>query len=174
LVFGRRRRFVIHYNGRAFSGDIVAFAIRFRWPWLLAPLLLAFAGCQQRNTADAPSADQDTSRMWVFAQINVVEEKGGLESYYYFGEVSRALYKQIAANKVQRGFLALENVRYWGTDDKIHSYRDGEYTGELVFRIEDVKKIQPVRRAPMIGKGSEQWDEESAAAQPAAAASTEK
>lgn len=103
--------------------------------------------------------NNDGERVWAFLHLNVPEEKDGLESYYYFAEISEALYQSVSQNRITEGFILLENVRYWGTDDLIYDYKDVEYSGEIVFRIEDIKRISLVNSEPKVGLGYEQYEE---------------
>ena len=103
----------------------------------------------------------DGKKVWAFMQFNVQEEEDGLESYYYYAEISESLFRSISTNQITEGFMLLENVKYWGQDDLIYDYRDIEYSGEIVFRIEDIKRISLVNRAPEVGRGYEQFEEQS-------------
>ncbi len=98
-------------------------------------------------------------RVWVFAQFNVPEENDKIDSYYYYGKMSYKLYKSISNNKIHQGFIYLDDVKYWGNDDLIHNYADGEHEGDLVFRIEDIRRLKLVKTAPKAGLGSEQFEE---------------
>jgi|TARA_B100000745_G_scaffold277906_1_gene208595 hypothetical protein len=108
---------------------------------------------------DAFKANMDDKQVWVFIQFNVPEENDAIESYYYYGQISGSIYRSISNNKLSRGFILLENVKYWGSDDIIHDFADLENTGEMVFRIEDIKRINLVRKAPTTGQGWEQYEE---------------
>ncbi|OUR98047.1 hypothetical protein A9Q81_12365 [Gammaproteobacteria bacterium 42_54_T18] len=84
-------------------------------------------------------------------QFNVPEEGGEIGSYYYYGNISKELYEKISSNKIKRGFMLLEKVRYWGDDDLVHEYRDKEYSGDLVFRIENLVRIRGINGDPLLG-----------------------
>lgn len=100
----------------------------------------------------------DGERVWAFLQVNVQEEEDGVESYYYFAQISQTIYQGISRNELSEGFLLLENVRYWGNDDLIYDYKDIEYSGEIVFRIEDVQRISLINSEPVVGLGYEQYE----------------
>ena len=104
--------------------------------------------------------NNDAERVWAFLQVNVPEEESGVESYYYFAQISETLYQGVSQNQILEGFILLENVRYWGTDDLIYDYKDIEYAGEIVFRIEDIKRISLVNKEPVVGMGYEQYQTE--------------
>ncbi|WP_339066663.1 hypothetical protein [Teredinibacter turnerae] len=51
----------------------------------------------------------------------------------------------------------MKHVKYWD-DDIIHEFADAESTGELVFRIEHIVKIERINSEPSAGLGMEQYD----------------
>ncbi|TLU64681.1 hypothetical protein FE810_11400 [Thalassotalea litorea] len=125
---------------------------------LLSTLLLLSA-CSLEEEATALSANGQQPKIWVFTQFNVPEEGDEIESYYYYAQVSKAIYQKIGDNQLNSGFILLENVKYWGDGDLIHDYKDIENSGELVFRIEDIAKIDRVNSEPQVGLGYEQFEE---------------
>ncbi len=124
-------------------------------------LMVLLQGCNIDSEYRALHAmENDDQKLWAFLQINVPEGMDAVESYYYFAQISETVYQGVASNQLTEGFMLLENVRYWGNDDRIYDYKDIEYTGEIVFRIEDVKRISLVNKAPVIGMGYEQYEAE--------------
>lgn len=130
--------------------------------WMVAML----QGCNIDSEYRALHAmGDDDQRVWAFLQINVQEEEDGVESYYYFAQISQTLYQGISRNQLSEGFLRLENVRYWGNDDLIYDYKDIEYTGEIVFRIEDIQRISLINNEPVVGLGYEQYEAQESASE---------
>ena len=127
----------------------------------LIVLLLAFliTGCNIEEEVSALNENTNQKKIWVFMQLNVPEEGNNIESYYYFSRISESLYQKIANNQIGRGFILLEDVRYWGDKGLVYAYKNIENQGELVFRIEDIKRIKRVNNEPIVGKGAEQYDE---------------
>lgn len=105
---------------------------------------------------------------WVFMHLNVPEEQGGMDSYYYFARISSPIYERIRRNELERGFITLQDVRYWNNDDRIQAYRDAADSGELVFRIEDIRMITLLRKEPRVGDDYDQHEERQSEAKPAA------
>lgn len=118
-------------------------------------LLLLISGCDLLDEIESLNAIEDEEKVWVFAQFNIQAESEGLESYYYFGEVSKTIYDGISANRIKRGFILLENVKYWGNDDKVYAYEDEENSGEIIFRIKDIRRMKLVNGEPALGYGYE-------------------
>lgn len=121
---------------------------------------LAISGCNIDSESTALQANLKQQQIWTFIHFNVPEEDGKSEDYYYYASISKSLYEKISANELESGFLLMEDVKYWGNDDIIHDYRDSENSGELVFRIEDIKRISRLNKEPETGRGSEQFVEE--------------
>ena len=112
--------------------------------------LVASQGCSFEE-ADAFIENSSPEQIWVFAQFNV-QEKNGLEDYYYYGRVSKSLFEKISRNTIRSGFILLGDIRYIGNDDIIHEYRDSESSGDILFRIEDIRRFERIVKPPAIGK----------------------
>lgn len=121
---------------------------------------VAISGCNLENESTAFQANLKQPKIWTFIQLNVPEEDGKSEDYYYYAHISKSLYQQISSNNLGSGFLLMEGVKYWGNDDVIHEYKDSENSGDLVFRIEDIKRISRLNKEPITGQGSDQFNEE--------------
>jgi hypothetical protein len=119
-------------------------------------ILLLLSGCNIESEAQAINSMRDSEKVWVFVQFNVPEESDKIETYYYYGLIAKKLYDGVAYNELESGFILLEKVKYW-SDNIIHDYKDGESQGELVYRIEDIVKLERINREPIAGKGSEQF-----------------
>jgi hypothetical protein len=123
--------------------------------------MLAIAGlcaCNGQQEIAALNADGSAPQVWVFTQINVPEENGEMESYYYYARVAKPLYERISSNQQQSGFITLRDVHYWDDDDHMHAYRDIADHGELVFRIEDIRSIKLQNRAPVVGQNYQEYE----------------
>jgi len=113
-------------------------------------LVVLMAGCDI-DEAVAVNDNLKEERVWVFAQFNVPEEGDKIDSYYYYGKVNDDLYQRISDNKIEHGFIHLQDVKYWGTDDLVHDYSDNEYAGDLIFRIEDIHRLKLIKQEPQTG-----------------------
>ena len=110
--------------------------------------VLSVTGCNAGDEVRSVVSADDARKVWVFVQINVAEEGNVIEDYYYYARMSLPMYDDIKRNAIARGFLFLQDVRYYGNDDKYHYYRDEDSAGELVFRIEDIKRIELLKGPP--------------------------
>lgn len=114
-------------------------------------ILLAFlvlSACQF-ETGDDPVVEKPERYIWVFAQFNVPEEENKTYSYWYYGKIRESLYESIAHNTIKIGFLLLSETHYW-RDDTLIPYEDDDDTGELIFRIEDIRRITRIKRLPKV------------------------
>lgn len=127
---------------------------------LVVGLVLLLSACFLEEEVVVAKENFNTKKVWVFAQINVPRKGGDVEDYFYYGKVSKSLYKKIANNEVSSGFILFDDAMYWGNDDIIYSYNSDENEGELIFRIEHTVKIDLVDKAPVAGLGVEQFREE--------------
>ena len=118
---------------------------------LVLAMTMVMPGCDTRSEVQTVKLSPPTPRkVWVFMQINVPEEGNTIEDYYYYARIPQSTYDDIKRNTIARGFLTLEDVRYYGDDKQYHYYRDEDSSGELVFRIEDIKRIELLRKAPLM------------------------
>ena len=120
--------------------------------FITALLMLTWlSACDMRDEVEAAREFQDGKKIWVFAQINVPKEDNTIEDYYYFAQINESLYKKIKDHRIKQGFIVLEKVRYWTNDDTIKSIGDEIYGDEMLFRIEDIRKIDLVKNEPAVG-----------------------
>ena len=122
-------------------------------------VVFCLAACDIKAESSALATMADSKTVWVFAQFNVPEEGELIETYYYYAKVSEKLYTRIANNDQGSGFILLQDVKYWGSNDLIYDYADAENAGEIVFRIEHIVKMKLVQTAPITGLGVEQFEE---------------
>ena len=113
--------------------------------------LVVLQACNFRDEATAIEEINSKNPIWIFAQFNVPSEKGGLDTYYYFGQVNESLYNKIASNRIKSGFILMRNVRYWNTNNTIEAYYDQVDGSDLLFRIEDIQRIRKSKAEPVIG-----------------------
>ncbi|MCE0557475.1 MULTISPECIES: hypothetical protein [Motilimonas] len=117
---------------------------------LLLCVFTLLSGCRFSEEVDAATSNVSEERVWVFAQFNVPEENDGMETYYYYGNVAKSLYEQVSNNRLSSGFVLMKQVRYWGDDDRVHDYKDAEDSGNLIFRIEDIRRIKLINQDPLL------------------------
>jgi len=117
-------------------------------------ILIGLTACDKQVFAESSTQ----TRIWGFVQLNVPHEMDEIETYYYYGLIDKHLFHKIADNEINSGFIMLKDVKYWGNDDIIHEYKDGENSGEIMFRIEDIRKIKLINKAPVAGQGEEQFE----------------
>lgn len=112
-------------------------------------VLIALFGCDEKSSQTSKPSEP-VKRVWIFAQFNVPEEGDQIESYWYYGRITDAMYQDLSSNNISEGFIRLADVHFWGNDDKVHPYEDEEFTGEMLFKIEDLRKVTLVKRLPVM------------------------
>jgi len=118
---------------------------------VLGLMLISLAACKVGNEIEAVKEMQDGKKIWIFAQLNVPQGNNKVEDYYYFAQINESLYEKIKSQKISEGFIVFQNTRYWSSDDVIKSIADGLYSDEMLFRIEDIRKIDLVKHEPKVG-----------------------
>ena len=117
---------------------------------LLLCVFTLLSGCRFSEEVDAATSNISEERVWVFAQFNVPEENDAMETYYYYGSMAQPMYDKVVNNEVESGFILLKQVRYWGDDDRVHDYKDSEDLGNLIFRIEDLRRVKLINQDPLL------------------------
>ena len=117
---------------------------------LLLCVFTLLSGCRFSEEVDAATSNISEERVWVFAQFNVPEENDAMETYYYYGSMAQTMYDKVVNNEVESGFILLKQVRYWGDDDRVHDYKDSEDSGNLIFRIEDLRRVKLINQDPLL------------------------
>ena len=106
------------------------------------------AGCDAETVAHVrQSVDSDT--IWVFAQMNI-PKKDGLEDYYYYGRINEEIYHRMIDGEMGEGFILFRDIRYWNDDSKIEQYEDHMESGDLLFRIEHIVKLDLEKGDPLL------------------------
>jgi len=119
--------------------------------FVLGLAILSLTACKVGHEIEAAKEMQDGKKIWIFAQMNVPKGNNKVEDYYYFAQINESLYEKIKNHKIKQGFILFKNTRYWSSDDVIKSVADEIYSDEMLFRIEDIRKIDLVKNEPKVG-----------------------
>ncbi len=90
-----------------------------------------------------------TEKTWVNITIRY-DSNNGFQFYYYFGQIEESLCDKISKNIIEKGFIKIDNLRYWNDDDKIEVYEDETEPGIKIFRIEDIRKMSVLKGDPVV------------------------
>ena len=107
----------------------------------------------------ANSYENSHKKIWTYVEIESNGESSDYR-YFLFGEMKENLFNDISNNVVESGFFMLESVKYYDRNNLVTNYSDNLYTGNLVFRIEDIQIIKKMKKAPPIGIGADEATEE--------------
>lgn len=112
-------------------------------------LAFMLSACEPMKMS-ARSYENCQNTLWVYIEI----QSNGNESdyrYFLFGEMKESLLNDISNNVIESGFFMLSSVKYYDNNNLVANYADDEYTGNMVFRIEDIQMIKKMKKAPQIG-----------------------
>ena len=120
--------------------------------------MVLLSACDQM-TMSAKSYENSHKKIWTYVEI---ESKGESSDYRYFlfGEMKENLFNDISNNVIESGFFMLASVKYYDNNNVVANYSDDLYTGNMVFRIEDIQMIKKMKKAPLIGIGANEATEE--------------
>lgn len=116
---------------------------------ILIFFVVVLAACDQMKMS-ANSYENSQKTVWTYVEI----QSDGADSdyrYFLFGEMKESLFDDISNNVIEAGFFMLASVKYYDSNNLVAEYSDDEYTGNLVFRIEDIQMIKQMKKAPKIG-----------------------
>ena len=85
-----------------------------------------------------PSVEQ--GKQWVYIELTTVT-KSDTTNYYYYGQIKKALIREIDSNAGLTGLFTLSNIRYWNDNDLLEVYEDKNLEGSIVFGIQNIKEI---------------------------------
>ena len=111
----------------------------------------------------AKSYENSHKTVWTYVEIKSDGESSDYR-YFLFGEMKDNLFNDISNNVIESGFFMLSSVKYYDDNSLVANYSDDLYTGNLVFRIEDIQMIKKMKKAPRVGlapnEATESWDVE--------------
>ncbi|MBL1142790.1 MAG: hypothetical protein HND53_12250 [Proteobacteria bacterium] len=118
---------------------------------IIVLIFISSSACNIDSKFFPKKAFAEDEKILTFIQYHVSDKEGVVEDYYYFGLISKDLYRKIKTHEVNEGLIFMEKVKYWNTDDVIESYADEIYSDEMAFRIEDIVRLDLVKEEPVDG-----------------------
>ncbi len=116
---------------------------------LLLSLFVMLASCDQMKLS-ANSYENSQKTIWTYVETKSDETESQYR-YHLFGQMKESLFYEISNNVIESGFFMLSSVKYYDNNNLVAEYADDQYTGNLVFRIEDIQMIKQMKKAPKIG-----------------------
>ncbi len=121
-------------------------------------LVVFLTACDQMKMS-AKSYETSHKTVWTYVEIKSDGESSDYR-YFLFGEMKENLFNDISNNAIESGFFMLSSVKYYDSNNLVANYSDDLYTGNLVFRIEDIRQIKKMKKAPSIGLEPDEAKEE--------------
>ena len=125
---------------------------------LILTSLLVLTGFNSEDlfTHIKQSIDEDT--IWVYAQINIPEKDDSIETYYYQGRIKQDIYNLIIDGSLKEGFILFRDIRYFD-DYTVKKLENGSNTGDILFRMEHIVKVDLLKGDPLILENSREAPE---------------
>jgi len=101
--------------------------------------LLIFSAC---------SFNRPVKLKWAFVEVEKITFDD-TTNYYYYGQLNQKLVTLIDKNTNPKGFFTLRNIRYIDTQNLLEVYADSIYSGTLVFRIQDIIRLEILQNDPI-------------------------
>lgn len=95
---------------------------------------------------------------WVYMEILTTMKKDTSTNYVY-GQVKKSIIDKIRNDESAKGLFFVENLRYFNDDDLFQVYEDKNDKGILVYRIENIQKIEFYKKDPILVYKKEQLHE---------------
>ncbi|MFK8011294.1 MAG: hypothetical protein AB8B80_04585 [Marinicellaceae bacterium] len=121
-------------------------------------IVILLSACDPMKLS-ANSYENSQKTTWIYVEIQS-NGKSSDYRYFLFGEMKESLYHDISNNVIESGFFMLASVKYYDNNNVVANYSDGLYTGNMVFRIEDIQLIKKMKKPPVIGIGANEATEE--------------
>ena len=125
---------------------------------LILSIVVLLSACDQM-TNSAKSYENSHKKIWTYVEVKSEDESSDYR-YFLFGEMKENLFIDISNNVIESGFFMLESVKYYDNNNLVANYANDLYTGNLVFRIEDIQMIKKMKKAPLIGIEADEATEE--------------
>lgn len=125
---------------------------------LCVSIIVLLSACDQMKMS-ANSYENSQKTVWTYVEIES-DGKSTDYRYFLFGEMKESLFNDISNNVIESGFFMLASVKYYDNNNVVANYSDDLYTGNMVFRIEDIQIIKKMKKTPLIGIGADKATEE--------------
>ena len=102
---------------------------------LIALVILSFGSC------DLIELDSKTKeKQWVYIELSTIS-KTDTTDYFLYGQINKSIINKID-NDDSEGLFLISKARFMNDDKMLELYEDEEYSGELVFKIQDIEEIK--------------------------------
>ena len=102
---------------------------------LIALVIFSFGSC------DLVELDSKTKeKQWVYIELSTISKTDTVD-YFFYGQINKSIIKKID-NDDSEGLFLLSKARFVNDDDFLELYKDEKYSGELVFKLQDVEEIR--------------------------------
>ena len=98
-------------------------------------VILSFGSCDLVELDSKPKEKQ-----WVYIELSTIS-KTDTTDYFLYGQINKSIINKID-NDDSEGLFLISKARFMNDDKMLELYEDEEYSGELVFKIQDIEEIK--------------------------------
>jgi hypothetical protein len=90
-------------------------------------------------------------KSWIYIELEV-KTKEDTNDYHYFGQVNQRFLDNLSYDDNYNRLFTLTNIRYLDDDDVLKLYEDNSDKGTIIFRTQDIVKIEILKIDPLLDK----------------------
>jgi hypothetical protein len=115
---------------------------------LLVLLSLLLTSCHNSTPPEEqPIPETDTYNQWVYITIETVVTRD-TTTYFYYGKINDQVINRLNKGN-ETGHFTLKDIRYLNNDDLLEIYEDEFSTGDVIFKVKDIARIQLLKKDPI-------------------------
>lgn len=111
-------------------------------------LFVLFLCVLNLSCTEKENSEPAKEKQWVYVEL-VTKSPTVTTDYFYFGQVNTSIINTIEEVECKNQFFTLYNIRYWNNDDLLQTYEDEQFSGNKVFKIQDIQEITPHKIDPI-------------------------
>ncbi|MFT7345215.1 MAG: hypothetical protein ACI9XP_001809 [Lentimonas sp.] len=97
---------------------------------------------------------------WVYLVAQTAMQTDTTE-FFLYGQIKTAIAEDLMGNQKSSGVFHIEKLRYYNDDDLLEIYEDEKDEGLFIFRIQDVRRIELLKKDPVLSMDEEELSEKS-------------
>lgn len=97
---------------------------------------------------------------WVYLVAQTAMQTDTTE-FFLYGQIKTAIAEDLMGNQKSSGVFHIEKLRYYNDDDLLEIYEDEKDEGLFIFRIQDVRRVELLKKDPVLSMDEEELSEKS-------------
>jgi hypothetical protein len=112
-----------------------------------------------KSTKGSESETKSNLR-WVYLVAQTAMQTDTTE-FFLYGQIKTAIAQDLMENQKSSGVFHIEKLRYYNDDDLLEIYEDEKDEGLFIFRIQDVRRVELLKKDPVLSMDEEELSEKS-------------